>query len=152
MLHYPDSNGAAPAANGPRATGFLGSDYDELVDRVRAAVAGAVPGGAVCVVATKGDERLLDLGEVEGWHFPCGADRRYAGFNPPDGRWAVDQLEALRAAGAAYFVLPATAFWWREHYRELARWLRLHAPLVLEERDTCLIISLAGPPAATEAV
>ncbi len=142
-LRYPREGEDLVAEATPRATGFLKSEYRTLVQRVRDAVAGSVPDGAVCVVATKGDDGLLELGETVAWHFPRTEDGVYAGFNPPDGRWAVEHLEELRAAGAEYLVLPATAFWWREHYPELAEWLRARGRPVLEERETCLIVALS---------
>ena len=141
-LRYPDEATDPPVTITPRATGFLTPQYGKLVERVRNTVIGAVPEGAICVVATKGDDGLLDLGGTVAWHFPRTADGVYAGYNPPDGRWAVEHLEELRAAGAEYLVLPATAFWWREYYPELAQWLKRPGRLVLEERDTCLIVSL----------
>ena len=126
----------------PRAERTV-EQYKGLAERVRAAVMGAVPAGAVCVVATKGDDRLLELGDAVGWHFPRMDDGNYAGFNPPDGRWAIEQLQHVRAAGAEYLVLPATAYWWRGFYPEFAQWLGESGRLVLEDRETCLIAALA---------
>ena len=126
-----------------RATGFLKAEYEALVERVRSAVSGAVPAGSICAIATKGDDRFLDLNGSAGWHFPRAEDGGYAGYNPPDGKWAVEHLEELRAAGADHMVIPATSFWWREHYPELATYLTNSGTPVLEERDTCLIVGLA---------
>ena len=144
-LHYPSANGEVPAESVARATGFLKAEYQALIERVRSAVAGAVPEGSVCAIATKGDESFLELDGREGWHFPRAEDGCYAGYNPPDGHWAVEHLESLRAAGAEFVVIPATSFWWREHYPELAAYLRSPGATVLEERDTCLIVALTPP-------
>jgi hypothetical protein len=142
-LHYPSPNGEVATESVARATGFLKAEYEALIERVRSAVSGAVPAGSICAIATKGDDRFLDLEGSAGWHFPRGEDGEYAGYNPPDGRWAVAHLEELRAAGADYVVIPATSFWWREHYAELAAYLSNSGTPVLEERDTCLIVGLA---------
>ena len=143
-LRYPSPNGEAPTESVARATGFLKAEYEALIGRVRNAVSGAVPAGSICAIATKGDDRFLDLDGSAGWHFPRGEDGEYAGYNPPDGKWAVEHLEKLRAAGADYVVIPATSFWWREHYPELAAYLSTAGSPVLEERETCLIVGL--PP------
>lgn len=43
---------------------------------------------------------------------------------PPDDETALRELERMRQAGAAFFVLGSPAFWWRDHYVELHRYLR----------------------------
>ena len=42
----------------------------------------------------------------------------YAGHYPADSSEAITQLEALRAKGAEYLLLPDTAFWWLDDYPE----------------------------------
>ena len=49
---------------------------------------------------------------------------------PADDEWAIEQLEAMRACGADYLVLPATSTWWLERYPELADHLTFHYPVV----------------------
>jgi hypothetical protein len=142
-LRYPSPNGEVATDSVARATGFLKAEYEALIERVRSAVSGSVAAGSICLIATKGDDRFLDLDGSVGWHFPRGDDGQYAGYNPPDGGWAVKHLDELRAAGADYLVIPATSFWWREHYPELAAYLNTAGSPVLEERDTCLIVGLA---------
>jgi hypothetical protein len=43
---------------------------------------------------------------------------------PPDDETALRELERMRQAGAAFFVLGSPAFWWRDHYVELHGHLR----------------------------
>ena len=151
-LRYPSSNGEA-------ATDSVAARHRLPEGRIRRAGRtgaqrgrrGAVPAGSICAVATKGDERLLDLGRVAGWHFPRGDDGRYAGYNPPDGRWAVEHLEELRAAGADYLVIPATPSGGASTIPSWPRYLRLAGTPVLEERDTCLIVGARGPEREEEA-
>lgn len=97
--------------------------YPRVVAGLRAAVARVAPAGAVVLVVSKGDPDLLDLGPARGQHFPQTADGIYAGAHPPSGAAAVEQLESLRAAGARFLAVPATAFWWFEHYADFARHL-----------------------------
>jgi hypothetical protein len=121
-------------------------DYELLVRRVRRAVRSALPAESTVLVASKGDDSLLDLDCRAAWHFPCGEDGLWAGFHPADGEWAVEQLEALRACGADYLVLPATSAWWLERYPEFAEHLAFHCPVVLSD-DACVIFSLGRYPA-----
>ncbi|MDH3708194.1 MAG: glycosyltransferase, partial [Acidimicrobiia bacterium] len=75
--------------------------------------------GAVVLVASGGDEALVDVGSHPCWPFPQGRDGGWAGYEPADGRSAVTHLEAQVARGARYFVLPRRAFSWRHRYPEL---------------------------------
>ena len=87
-----------------------------------------------------------------GWHFPAGRGRPLHRPLPEGLAEAIEQLEALRAAGAGYLLVPATSAWWLEHYedfgRHLARrydWLasvRGHGPGVPPDGET------VGPLAA----
>jgi GT2 family glycosyltransferase len=103
------------------ATDQLG--YRRLVERIRAAVAEEVPAGSKVLVVSRGDRDLVDLGPVEAGHFPQDADGRYLGHHPRDSEDALAQLEALREDGADYLVLPATSYWWLDHYKGFAEHL-----------------------------
>jgi hypothetical protein len=98
--------------------------YDELVDRLRSRVSDVVPAGASIAVVSRGDQRLVELKGIRAWHFPRGRDGRYAGHYPPDGGKALSHLRDLVADGIEYLVVPATAFWWFDHYPELDLHLR----------------------------
>jgi glycosyltransferase involved in cell wall biosynthesis len=90
---------------------------------------------------SRGDDRLVQLGDRRGWHFPRAEGGGYAGHYPADGAAAVEHLEALRAEGAGYLVLPATASWWLEHYPELRR--RLEEPgRAVHRDDDCTVYAL----------
>jgi glycosyltransferase involved in cell wall biosynthesis len=75
--------------------------------------------GAVVLVASGGDPALVALGSLPSRHFPQGADGGWAGFDPVDGRAAINHLEAQRTGGARYFVLPAASFSWQYRFPEL---------------------------------
>jgi hypothetical protein len=103
-----------------------------------------VPTGATVAVASRGDDQLLRFDHATGWHFPRGDDGAYAGHYPADGAGAIAHLERLRARGAGYLVLPATALWWLEHYPAFAAHLDRHAQLIASEGDACRIYRLNG--------
>jgi GT2 family glycosyltransferase len=127
-------------------TGELG--YRHMVEQVRAAVEERVPAGERVLVVSRGDRDLVELGEVEGAHFPQGADGGYLGHHPPDSEAALGHLEELREKGAGFLVLPATAEWWLEHYEELAA--RLRERCEVTELGFCTIYRLA--PLCTSAL
>ncbi|MBS1886479.1 MAG: hypothetical protein JSU06_04745 [Actinobacteria bacterium] len=107
----------------------------------------ATPEEAVVAVLSKGDPRLLELEARRGVHFPADAEGRYAGFHPRNSEEAIAQLEAARSAGAEYLCLPATGFWWLEHYDGLAAWLGTNCATVADDPATCIVYDLLEPPA-----
>ena len=116
--------------------------YRELSDRLRALVEVRVPAGAVVLVAGKGDDALLAFTDRTGWHFPRTEDGGYAGHHPADSTAAVAHLEALRARGATFFVLPAPSAWWLDHYTAFAAHLRQHYPETVAEEYPARIFDL----------
>jgi len=116
--------------------------YRRLVERVRAAVAETVPDEAAVLVVSRGDRELVALGRRAASHFPQDPRGGYLGHHPHDSDDAIAQLERLRAGGAAYLVLPETAYWWLDHYRGFAEHLR--GRYEAAGRDACTIFELAG--------
>lgn len=106
----------------------------------------ATPAEAVVAVVSKGDPRLVELDDRTGLHFPADAEGRYAGYYPRTVEEAIAQLEAARNAGAEFLCLPATAFWWLDHYGGLAAWLGVHCKVVAEDRETCIVYDLLSSP------
>ena len=138
----------APTPAGDDFTASSNLGYRLMVERLRAAVTEAVPAGARILIVSRGDRELVDLEGLDCHHFPQDEDGRYAGFHPRDGAEAVAQLEALRQkAGAEYLVFPATAYWWLEHYGELAAHLD---GLERTDGDVCTIFRLDGGVAEIE--
>ncbi|MDW3220223.1 MAG: glycosyltransferase [Acidimicrobiales bacterium] len=110
----------------PRARGVDGIDADvpnadaaSIRERIQAI---AEPGAAVLVV-TQGDDSLADIGSHPCWHFPEARDGGWAGFDPVNGRAAVNHLDAQMQRGARYFVVPRAAFGWRQRFPELFAFL-----------------------------
>jgi hypothetical protein len=106
----------------------------------------ATPPEAVVAVVSKGDPRLVEIEERTGLHFPADAEGRYAGYYPRTAEEAIAQVEAARNAGAEFLCLPATAFWWLEHYGGLRAWLGVHCSVVAEDRQTCIVYDLLRSP------
>ena len=103
----------------------------------------AAPGDIV-LVASGGDEALVSHEGFACWHLPRSREGGWAGFEPVDGTAAVRHLDALRAEGARWLVLPNRAAGWHHRYPELSRHLtatceRVHHDEALELWD------LAGP-------
>jgi hypothetical protein len=118
-------------------------EYDDLVDRVRSVIAATTPSDSTVLVVSRGDDLLVDLEDRRGWHFPQESDGTYAGYYPADSEEAIGHLDDLVESGADYLVLPRTAFWWPDHYAELARHLAAHFRLVVRLDETCLIYALS---------
>ena len=49
-------------------------EYQRLPEQIRQTLRESAPDGARVLVVSKGDERLTDLGDCEGWHFPQADD------------------------------------------------------------------------------
>lgn len=135
------------ASGGPDSdvAGFTTSEslgYRRLVERIRAAVGETVPEGSAVLVVSRGDRELTELGSLQAGHFPQGADGGYLGHHPRDSEDAISRLEELRAAGAAYLVVPSTSYWWLDHYDAFAEHLRDRYPVT--ECDACTIFRLAA--------
>jgi radical SAM protein with 4Fe4S-binding SPASM domain len=130
-------------------------DYDQMIVCMRDLVERFVPEGSSVLVVSKGDDRLLQLGERDARHFPSGEDGDYAGFHPRDDDWAMRHLEHLQGMGAGFLVLPAPAFWWLDHYAGFTGHLR-SAHAVVAEHESCVIFDIramserAGSDVATE--
>ena len=130
------------SANGASRLGE--AEYADLVARIHATVAAAIPPGSSVLVISKGDAALLAMPGVNASHFPQASGGEYAGHHPLDSAAAIAALEELRRCGAEYLVIPATARWWLEHYADLATHLATHGELVADEPDCCLIYGLGG--------
>jgi hypothetical protein len=113
--------------------------YERLVQAVRETLPQIVPAGSRVLVVSRGDERMLVSAGLRAEHFPQDGGGGYAGHYPRDGAAAVAHLEALRSAGAEFLALPASAFWWLDHYAELFSHLR---PLVVHSDDDVAIYDL----------
>ena len=129
------------------------SDVRTLVTQVRETMEAVMPAGSRALVVSRGDDRLLELNGRSAAHFPQGEDGQYLGYHPADSDDAIARLEVLRAGGADFLVLPSTAFWWLDHYRDFQSHLNERYRLVTHRPDVCLVYALdpgvhAGPARA----
>jgi GT2 family glycosyltransferase len=120
----------------------LSPEYREILDMIRDAVRSALPPDAATLVVSKGEEEVLKAVGPRASHFPQHDDGGYAGWYPCDNAEAIDHLETLRESGAEYLLLPASAFWWLEHYPGWGEHLRSAYGLTLYLEDVCLIFDL----------
>jgi glycosyltransferase involved in cell wall biosynthesis len=68
-------------------------------------------------------------------------DRR----RPRDSDEAISCLETIRAQGAQYLLLPATAVWWLDEYQGFRKHVEARYPVVVRVADTCIIFDLRRP-------
>jgi len=116
------------------------SEYTAVVRSVRRALREAVPSGSTVLVVSKGDDRLLEVDDLQAWHFPRLPDGTWTGHHPADSAEALAGLEELRAQGAEYIAFPRPMLWWLDFYEELAS--RLEGRAVVSD-EACAIYSLA---------
>ena len=116
--------------------------YGQMVQRVRQVMQTMLRPGAAVAVVNKGDDQLLQLEGLQGWHFPQMQSGEYAGHHPGSSAEAIVYLETVRAKGADYLVIPQAAFWWLEHYSEFREYLSHHYTKVVDDADTCVIYQL----------
>jgi hypothetical protein len=126
------------------ATASPAGDYEQLVAGVHEIVARTVPSGARLLVISRGDGALFAPGYVSA-HFPQAAGGAYAGHYPADGVSAITHLEDCIAGGAEFLVIPATSFWWLDHYEGLAHHLLTRSHVVHHD-ERCLLFSLSSEP------
>ena len=66
----------------------------------------------------------------------------YDNRQPTGSNEAISHLEAMRAHGAQYLVLPATAFWWLDRYEKFRDHLEANCPVIVRDENTCIIFDL----------
>ncbi len=129
--------------------------YQELTREIHEAVEGCIPRDATVLVISKGDPELLKQGGRRAWHFPRTTAGEYAGFHPANSEDAIAHLEDLRTKGGEFLLLPATSFWWLEHYADFRRHLESHYRTVADIKDVCMIVDVRAqlaPPETAEGV
>jgi hypothetical protein len=112
---------------------------DGVGDQVREVVVGILPRGAAVVVVSDGDESLLGLDDLRAFPFSEGSAQRL----PADSAAAIAQLEAARAQGGEFLVIPTSSAWWLDRYRGFAQYLADRYRLVIRQRHVCSIYELS---------
>ena len=116
--------------------------YEQLILRLRALVERTLPKGALALVVSKGDERLLAFDGRKAWHFLRNEKGVYAGHHPADSAAAIAALERCRAAGAGYLIVPHVAFWWLDHYAAFREHLERRSRVLVRDDRTAVIYAL----------
>ncbi|HEX8473727.1 MAG TPA: methyltransferase domain-containing protein [Pyrinomonadaceae bacterium] len=117
--------------------------YMQLARQLRSVVRAAIPAEARMLVISKGDPQLLQHDQHRAAHFPQATDGQYAGHHPATSREAIAHLEELRQkSGAQYLLIPATASWWLEHYREFSGHMASKYQEVWKD-ESCIIFRLS---------
>ena len=73
----------------------------------------------------------------------------YDNRRPEDSDEAISHLEDIRAQGAEYLLLPATAFWWLDRYQKFRQHLEDRYQIIARDENTCLIFDLRQSPDST---
>jgi GT2 family glycosyltransferase len=139
-------NGTSAGPNGGQRPAFAPADYfryRHLMTEIRDVVDAIVPAGETVAVVSRGDDELLDLGAHPAWHFPQDQDGAYVGYHPHDSAEAITHLETLRRQGARYLLVPPTAYWWLDHYRNFALHLEQRYRRLTREDEGCLLFELS---------
>lgn len=118
-------------------------DYRAVVRRIQEVTRTLVPEDSTIIVVGKAERALLDLDRTV-WRFPQSADGAYAGYYPACSTAAIVHLEAIRAKGADYLLIPEISRWWLDHYVDFAQHVRRRYACLLDESGVGLYFSLAA--------
>ena len=117
--------------------------YRDLVGSIHRIVAMVVPPDETVAVVTRGDSSLLKMGSRAAWHFPEARPGVYAGHHPADSVAAIAALDDARTRGAAFLVLPGTAYWWLDYYEDFRRHLDQEHHCIWRDAQ-CAIFDMRG--------
>jgi GT2 family glycosyltransferase len=118
------------------------AEYESLTARIRKLAAERLPRDATVLVASRGDDELLELDCRQAWHFPQAEYGLYAGHHPADSAEAIRHLEEMRAQGAEFLLFPKTGMWWLDHYQGLREHLESRYKTLARLDDTCVIFDV----------
>src|SRR5260370_16502452 len=83
-------------------------------------------------------------------HFPQNEGGGSAGSYPASSDAAIAHLEKLRNTGAQFLLVPHTALWWLEHYREFGEYLNQNFTRLIDQPDACILFDLRREPTHPE--
>jgi 2-polyprenyl-3-methyl-5-hydroxy-6-metoxy-1,4-benzoquinol methylase len=117
--------------------------HQNLIEQVRAVARASLPENANILVVSLGDDAFLHLDGLHAWPFPQAADGTSADYSLPNGLAAIDHLEALRAQGADFLLVPHTGVGWLATFPELQQHLERRHRLVARRPNICTIFALS---------
>jgi hypothetical protein len=138
--YEPDPLSAPPATAGQ-------IDAATMVREARRAALSVTPFNSTLIVLSGGVDEYLQMEGRTAWHFPQTADGHYSDRLPDTATRAVNALEALRARGAHYLLIPASAFWWLSLFPGLDEHLEKNYRRIWED-GICIVYQLSDPTAA----
>jgi hypothetical protein len=115
----------------------------EEVERTQEVVERLLPATATVAVTSGGDDRLLELGTRQAWHWPQAPDGNHLGQEPAGSDEAIEHLESARAGGAEFLVLPPSGSWWLDRYVGFRDHLDAHHGLIGDDSAGIRIYSLS---------
>jgi hypothetical protein len=113
-----------------------------LIRQLREIVASILPKGATVLVVSQGDEELLKLDGMIARHFPTPSVAVPRGSQAAESAAVIAHLDALRAEGAQYLLIPASSFWWLARSMEIQRYVESRCRIVVHQRHVCFIFDL----------
>jgi hypothetical protein len=120
-------------------------EVDSINGRIKALASASLPIGSAVAVISKGDDDLLKLDGLRGRHFPHADDGSYAGYHPANDAEAIAKLEAIRAEGAQFLLIPAGSLWWLDYYAGFRQHLDQRYSRTWSDED-CIIYRLEARP------
>jgi SAM-dependent methyltransferase len=116
----------------------------QLICQIREVAGSILPYNVKVIVISRGDDKLLDLGMQQGWHFPQTEHGVYSGHYPANSVEAIAHLEMLRAKGGDFLLLPSASFWWLDYYQDFHLHLNTHYRRIWQD-ENCIIYLLTQP-------
>ena len=123
-----------------------------VADATRETAGGLLTLGSVCLMANPNPVPAPNgFGRTTiSWNTGDGSNGRlyvshggkYDRHRPADSSEAIKRLETMRARGAQYLLLPATAFWWLDQYQKLRDHIGARYPAIVRDTNTCVIFDL----------
>jgi glycosyltransferase involved in cell wall biosynthesis len=121
--------------------------HQKLAPRIAEVVTQHVPRGATIAVLGEGSSELLHFEGCTALPFPADGDAGYAPV-PVSAGDAVRLLEATRADGTDFLLIPITAHWrFMGSYPEFSEYLSQHHAIVANAEGVCELYSLRDVPA-----
>ena len=147
VLDAVDLDRLASAGGSAPSDGADSRRWSSAYERIRAGVlraaAAELPDDARVLVASGGDDDLVNRLARVATHFPGSEEGHHLGWNP-DGSELIDRLDAANLEGWTHLVLPATRFWWLHCHPELR--VRLAGTELVHDGADCRIWDLGAVP------
>jgi hypothetical protein len=123
----------------------MGSEAARAIEPLRDFLGRLLPRGAIFATVSLGHGDLLRVEGRQGWHFPRDGSGEWTGHAVGDAQTAMAQLEALRAAGVGFLVLPRFTRPWLEGCQGLEELLERRWRRVADQHYLGTVFDLTRP-------